>query len=204
LLEHYRESYSDVLGKRVVLFVLAAAVLSAAVWNGAVTYAGAFFESRLAPSGVGLAALFLGLGMAYVAGGGLATVGARRVQPRTIAVWSTAAAVVLPVAIVSSTGIVALCIASTLAFAGTRAPGIAALNNILFDLVSGAPGTAVSVYGVVAASGAIIGAALGGVAISLQGYLGMGTLFSGLALASLVFLVVPWTGRTEAVLEPAD
>lgn len=81
LADHYRKSYSEVLGARSALAILGAAVLGAAVWNGMVIYAGAFFEDELDATGAGLSALFAALGIAYVVGGGVGVLLARRLPP---------------------------------------------------------------------------------------------------------------------------
>jgi predicted MFS family arabinose efflux permease len=85
-----------------------------------------------------------------------------------------------------------LAVLVALAFAGSRAPGIAALNNMLLDLAPGAQGTAISMYGVIAASGLLLGAASGGVAIAVEGYVGLAMLFTTLAVGAALLLALPF------------
>jgi len=191
LREHYRQSYGQVLGKRRAVMVLGAAVLAATVWNGMVTYAGAFFHDELGAGSGGLTALFAALGASYVVGGGVGVNLARRLPARTIALWSSVAAVLLLPLVVTSPGVAPLTVVLALGFAASRAPGIAALNNMLLDLAPGAQATAVSTYGVVAAAGALLGAASGGAAIAVEGYIAMGSLFTVLAGGAVVLLVAP-------------
>jgi DHA1 family inner membrane transport protein len=196
LAQHYRENYGGLLSSRSMFMVLVAAVLGAAVWNGMVTYVGAFFEDELNAQGLELSVFFALVGGCYVAGGGLGVVLARRSRPWPIAVWSGIAAAILPVAIVTSTGIVPLTILLAMAFAGSRAPGVGALNNMLFDMAPGAEGTAISLGGIVFMTGAFVGAVGGGLAISAGGYTAMGALFSALALCSLAVLLLLAASRT--------
>jgi predicted MFS family arabinose efflux permease len=189
--DHYRESYGEVLGTRTALVVLGAAVLGATVWNGTVTYAGAFFEDELGVGGTGVSAMFAALGIAYVIGGGIGVLVARRVAPRPIALWSAVAASFLLLPLVGSSALPVVTVIVAVAFAASRAPGIAALNNMLLDLAPGAQGTAIGTYGVVAASGALLGAAFGGAAIALEGYYAMATLFTTLAVGSALLLLGP-------------
>ncbi|HEU4758597.1 MAG TPA: MFS transporter [Dehalococcoidia bacterium] len=197
LREHYRESYGEVLGTRLALAVLGAAVLGATVWNGMVTYAGAFFQDELGARAAGLSALFAALGASYVAGGAVGVALARRLRPRVIALWSAVAAVALLLPVVAATDLAPVAITLALGFAGSRAPGIAALNNMLLDLAPRAGATAVSTYGVVAAMGALLGAASGGLAIAVEGYLGMAALFTMLAVGAALLLTRP-DGGIEA------
>jgi predicted MFS family arabinose efflux permease len=101
---------------------------------------------------------------------------------------------------VSSTDVAAATVLFCMLFAASRAPGIAALNNMLMDAAPNARGTAVSSYGVVAASGILLGAGTGGSAIELEGFIGMGVLFTVLALASVALLARPLESSTS--LEP--
>jgi len=191
LADHYRRSYGEVLGTRTALAILAAAVLGAAVWNGTVAYAGAFFEDELHAAGVGLSALFAGLGAAYVVGGAVGVLLARRLPSRSIAIWSAVAASLLLLPLVASTAVLPVAVALALGFAASRAPGIAALTNMLLDLAPGAQGTAISTYGVIATSGMLVGAASGGAAIAVEGYAGMASLFTTLAAAGALLLILP-------------
>ncbi len=200
LADHYRRSYGEVLGKRSALAVLGAAVLGATVWNGMVTYAGAFFTDELGVGAAGLSGLFAALGGSYVVGGAVGVNLARRLRPRVIALWSALGAVLLLLPVVTSTGIAPLAVILALGFAGSRAPGIAALNNMLMDLAPRAQATAVSTYGVVAAAGALLGAASGGLAIAFEGYVAMATWFTALAAAAAALLVLP---LGEAMQAPA-
>jgi predicted MFS family arabinose efflux permease len=195
LADHYRESYGDVINSRVALIVLAAAVLSAAVWNGMVIYAGALFEDEVGVNGTELSIIFAGLGMSYVIGGAAGVAFARRIPPRAIALGSAVCGAVLLLPLVSSTDVAAATVIFAMLFAASRAPGIAALNNMLMDAAPNARGTAVSSYGVVAASGILIGAGTGGSAIELEGYIGMGVLFTALAVASVALLARPLEAR---------
>jgi DHA1 family inner membrane transport protein len=201
LADHYRESYGDVVSSRTALLVLTAAVLSAAVWNGLVIYAGALFEDEVGVSGTELSIIFAGLGMSYVIGGAAGVALARRIPPRAIALGSAVCGAVLIIPLVGSTDVAAATVLFAMLFAASRAPGIAALNNMLMDAAPNARGTAVSSYGVVAASGLLIGAGLGGSAIELEGFIGMGVLFTILALASVAILARPLEPESE--LEPA-
>ena len=192
LADHYRKSYGDVLGTRTAVAILGAAVLGAAVWNGMITYAGAFFEDELAAEGLSLSALFAALGAAYVVGGVIGAVLARRLPPRPIAIWSALAGALLLLPLVTSTALWPVSVAFALAFAASRAPGIAALTNMLLDLAPEAQGTAISTYGIIATSGMLVGAASGGVAIAFEGYIGMASLFTTLALAAALLLILPF------------
>ena len=60
---------------------------------------------------------------------------------------------------------------------------------MLLDMAPGSRGTAISVYGVVAAGGAVIGAATGGSALEVGGYMGMASLFSVFAVAGALILL---------------
>jgi predicted MFS family arabinose efflux permease len=191
LADHYRQSYGQVVNSRAALIVLAAAVLSAAVWNGMVVYAGALFEEEAGVDGTALSVIFAGLGLSYVLGGAAGVVLARRVQPRAIALASAVCGAVLLLPIVGSTDVPAVTALFAMLFAASRAPGIAALNNMLMDAAPDARGTAVSTYGVVAASGILIGAGTGGSAIELEGFIGMGLLFTAFALAGVALLARP-------------
>ncbi len=191
LAEHYRESYGDVIGSRAALIVLAASILGAAVWNGMVTYAGALFEDELGAEGASLSVLFAGLGISYVIGGAFGVALARRLPARTIALGSACCASVLLIPLVGSTGFAPAAIVFAMLFAASRAPGIAALNNMLIEAAPRASGTAVSSYGVVAACGILLGAASGGSAIEVAGYMGMAVLFTCLALLSVLLLARP-------------
>jgi predicted MFS family arabinose efflux permease len=197
--DHYRESYGDILRSRPALIVLAASVLSAAVWNGMVTYAGAFFEDEVGVNGTQLTFIFGGLGLSYVIGGVVGVILSRRLPARAIALGSAVCASVLLLPFVSSTEAAIACVVFGMLFAASRAPGIAALNNMLLDAAPNARGTAVSSYGVVAACGILMGAALGGSAIELWGFVGMGVLFTGLALLSVLLLARPLEAES---LEP--
>jgi predicted MFS family arabinose efflux permease len=196
--DHYRRSYRDTLGKRQVLVVLGAGVLAATVWNGMVTYAGAFFEDELDASDDGLIALFAALGISYVVGGAVGAALARRVNPRLIAVCSALGAIVFLLPLVSATDVLPLAVVFAVGFAGTRAPGIAALNNLLLDLAPQAQATAVATYGVVAASGALLGAATGGLALELEGFTAVAGLFTVLAAGGAFLLVAPIGERVAA------
>lgn len=202
LADHYRKSYGEVLGTRTALTILGAAVLGAAVWNGVVTYAGAFFEDELNATGMGLSALFAALGIAYVIGGGIGVLLARRMAPRPIAIWSALAAALLLLPMVASTEVLPVAVALALGFAASRAPGIAALTNMLLDLAPGYQGTAISTYGIIAMSGMLVGASSGGVAIAFEGYTGMASLFTTLALGGALLLILP-LGESLAPSEPA-
>jgi predicted MFS family arabinose efflux permease len=191
LADHYRESYGEVIGSRTALIVLAASVLGAAVWNGMVTYAGALFEDELGAEGASLSVLFAGLGISYVIGGAAGVALSRRLPARTIALCSAVCASVLLIPLVGATDFAPAAIIFAMLFAASRAPGIAALNNMLVEAAPHASGTAVSTYGVVAASGILLGAAAGGSAIELEGYMGMAVLFTGLALLSVLLLARP-------------
>jgi predicted MFS family arabinose efflux permease len=185
-----------------------AAVLGAAVWNGMVTYVGAFFEDELSAHGLKLAVFFALVGGCYVAGGGVGIVLARRSRPWPIAVWSSVAASILPFAVVSSTAIVPLTVLLAMAFAASRAPGVGALNNMLMDLAPGSEGTAISLHGIVFMSGAFVGAVGGGLAISAGGYTAMGGLFAVLAACALAVLLLPAASRavtpSPVMAGPAD
>lgn len=191
LADHYRISYGTLFGKRLTLLVLGAAILSATVWNGMVVYAGAFFEDELGAHGAEVSGLFAALGGAYVVGGVLGIALARRLPSRSIAVWSALAAAALIVPVVTSTEIVPLTVVLAAAFAASRSPGIAALNNMLLDLAPEAEATAISAYGVVAASGALLGAGSGGVALAAEGFVTMAASFTAIALAAAALLLVP-------------
>jgi predicted MFS family arabinose efflux permease len=191
LADHYRESYGEIISSRTALSILAASVLGAAVWNGMVTYAGALFEDEVGVSGTGLSFVFGGLGLSYVIGGAAGVALSRRMPARVIAIASIICSAALLLPLVGSTELAAVTILLAMLFAASRAPGIAALNNMLLDAAPGSQGTAVSSYGVVAACGLLIGAAAGGSAIELEGYVGMAVLFTALALLSLVLLVRP-------------
>jgi len=197
---HYRESYGEIIGNRAALIILAASVLSAAVWNGMVTYAGALFEDEVGANGTGLTVIFAGLGVSYVIGGAAGVALSRRLPSRTIALASAVCAAVLLLPFVGSTDVAIVCVIFGMLFAASRAPGIAALNNMLLDAAPSAQGTAVSSYGVVAASGILMGAASGGGALELEGFIGMGVLFTGLALLSVLLLARPPRGPE---LEPS-
>jgi predicted MFS family arabinose efflux permease len=123
-----------------------------------VTYAGAFFEDEVSIEGSGLSLLFGGIGLAYVLGAAAGISLARRVEPRVIAFWSAVAGSAFLPMMTGAADLAVLAIFFGLLFAAFRAPGIAALNNMLLDLAPGSRGTAISVYGVVAAGGAVIGA----------------------------------------------
>ncbi len=198
MLEHYRESYGEVLGQPATWAILAAAVLGAATWNGMVTYAGAFFRDDLDAEGLQLSLLFAALGGAYVFGGALGVALSRRLPPRPLAICSAAAAVLLPFAITASAAVVPLSIALAVLFAASRAPGVGALNNMILDLAPHSQATAISVHGVVFMSGALVGALAGGGAIALEGYAGMGAVFSLLAAGALIALLMPVTGRVRS------
>lgn len=193
LADHYRRSYGEVLGTRAALVVLGAAVLGAAVWNGTVTYAGAFFEEELGAEGGSLSAMFAGLGIAYVLGGGVGVLLARRLPPKPIAIWSAVIAALLLLPLVWSSGMAPLAVLLALGFAASRAPGIAALNNMLLDLAPDSQGTAISTYGVIAVSGMLVGAGSGGVALAFEGYVGMASLFTTLALGAALLLTGPFS-----------
>jgi len=195
LADHYRESYGEVLATKTAVAVLASAVLGAAVWNGVVTYAGAFFEDELNAGGGQLTGLFAALGTAYVIGGVAGALLARRMPPRPIAVWSALAAAALLLPLVTSSHVAPLTVLLALGFAASRAPGIAALNNMLLDLAPNSQGTAISMYGVIAASGLLVGAASGGVAIAVEGYIGLAALFTTLAVGAALLLTVPFGER---------
>jgi len=189
LAAHYRESYAGVLRRRSAI-VLGTAVLGATVGSGVFIYAGAFFEDELGYSGGSLSWLFAAFGGAYVLGGVGGAILARRSPPRPIAVWSLLAAAVLLLPLVTSTDVVVLTISLALVFSASRAPGIAALNNILLDLMPRAQGTALSAFGVVAAAGYFFGAATGGIAIGTGGYIGMASLFTLLAGGAVLLLAL--------------
>ena len=191
LREHYRASYGEVLSSRAALLVLLASVLSASVWYGVITYAGAFFEDELDAGPTMLSLLFSGLGVAYIIGGGLGALAASRTSPRSIAITSTVMAAVVLIPAITSAPLAPLSIFLALVFAASRGPAIAALANILLELVPGARGTAISTYAVVAATGLLIGAASGGGAIELLGYPGMALAFTILAVACAIILVSP-------------
>ena len=190
LAAHYRESYREVLRRRSAV-VLGAAILGATVGSGVFIYAGAFFEDELGFGGASLSWLFAAFGGAYVLGGVAGAVLARRSPPRPIAVWSLLAAAVLLLPLVTSTDIVPLTISLALVFSASRAPGIAALNNILLDLMPRAQGTALSAFGVVAAAGYFLGASTGGIAIGVGGFIGMASLFTILAGGAVLLLALP-------------
>ena len=197
--DHYRESYGEILRSRAAVTILAASVLGAAVWNGMVTYAGALFEDEVGVTSTELTFIFAGLGISYVIGGAAGVGLSRRLPARAIALASAVCASVLLLPFVSSTGAAVVCVVFGMLFAASRAPGIAALNNMLLDAAPNAQGTAVSSYGVVAALGILMGAALGGSAIELWGFTGMGALFTGLALLSVLLLARPLESES---LEP--
>jgi predicted MFS family arabinose efflux permease len=197
--DHYRESYGELLRSRAALTILAASVLGAAVWNGMVTYAGALFEDEVGVNGTQLTFIFGGLGLSYVIGGAAGVALSRRLPARAIALASAVCASVLLLPFVSSTEAAIVCVIFGMLFAASRAPGIAALNNMLLDAAPNAQGTAVSSYGVVAACGILMGAALGGTAIELWGFVGMGVIFTGLALLSVLLLARPLEAES---LEP--
>ena len=199
LSDHYRESYGELLRSRAALTILAASVLGAAVWNGMVTYAGALFEDEVGVNGTQLTFIFGGLGLSYVIGGAAGVALSRRLPARAIALASAVCASVLLLPFVSSTEAAIVCVIFGMLFAASRAPGIAALNNMLLDAAPNAQGTAVSSYGVVAACGILLGAALGGTAIELWGFVGMGVIFTGLALLSVLLLARPLEAES---LEP--
>jgi len=199
LADHYRESYGDIISSRAALTILAASVLGAAVWNGMVTYAGALFEDEVGVNATELTVIFAGLGISYVIGGAAGVALSRRLPARAIALASAVCAAVLLLPFVSSTDAAIVCVIFGMLFAASRAPGIAALNNMLLDAAPNAQGTAVSSYGVVAACGILLGAALGGTAIELWGFVGMGVIFTGLALLSVLLLARPLEAES---LEP--
>jgi len=183
LADHYRDSYAEVVGTRSALAVLLAAILGATVWGGMVTYAGAFFED------LGLSGLFAALGASYVLGGAAGAFLARGLAPRRVALLSALAAGLLLLPAVLSASVVPLSVVFMLAFAASRAPAVAAINNMLLDLAPGAPGTAISTYAVVASLGGVVGAASGGVALAVQGYVTMASLFTVVALVAALLLV---------------
>jgi predicted MFS family arabinose efflux permease len=199
LADHYRESYGEVLGTRTAIIVLSAAILGATVWNGTVTYAAAFFEDELGAGGTTVSGLFAALGVAYVIGGAFGAFMAMRAPPKPIALWSAIIASFLLIPLIASASVPAIAVVIALAFAASRAPGIAALNNMLLDLAPSSQGTAIATYGVVAASGALVGAGTGGAAIALEGYAGMAALFTILAVGSVLLLLAP---TSERVPEP--
>ncbi|MEX0785700.1 MAG: MFS transporter, partial [Dehalococcoidia bacterium] len=199
LADHYRESYGEVLGTRAAIIVLSAAILGATVWNGTVTYAAAFFEDELGAGGATVSGLFAALGVAYVIGGGFGALMARRAPPKPIALWSAIIASFLLIPLIASAAIPVIAVVLALAFAASRAPGIAALNNMLLDLAPSSQGTAIATYGVVAASGALVGAGTGGAAIALEGFAGMAAVFTVLAVGSVLLLLAP---ASERVAEP--
>ncbi len=189
LSQHYHDAYGEVMGSSSALLVLMAAILGAAVWNGMVTYAGAFFEDEAGVEGSGLSLLFGGLGLAYVLGAAAGISLARRVEPRLIAFWSAVAGIIFLPMMTGFSALAPLAVLFGLLFAAFRAPGIAALNNMLLDMAPGSRGTAISVYGVVAAGGAVIGAATGGSALEVGGYMGMASLFSVFAGVGALILL---------------
>jgi len=191
LREHYRASYGEVLSSRTALLVLLASVLSASVWYGMITYAGAFFEDELDAGPTMLSLLFAGLGVAYIIGGGFGALFARRASPRSIAITSTVMAAVLLVPAITSAPVTPISVALAFAFAASRGPAIAALANMMLELAPGASGTAISTYAVVAALGLLIGAASGGVAIAALGFTGMAVAFTVLAVGSTAVLMSP-------------
>jgi len=203
LREHYRESYGSVLNNRAALLVLLASVLSAAVWYGVVTYAGAFFEEELGAGSTMLGALFAALGGAYIVGGALGVLAARRTSPRSIAIFSAVCAASLVLPAISLSALPAVTIALALAFAASRGPAQAALANMLIELAPGAAGTAVSLYAVVAATGLVVGAASGGGGIALLDYVGMAAVFTILAALSALILVSPRVAAVRRVEAPA-
>ena len=164
-----------------------------------VTYAGALFEDEVGVNGTQLTFIFGGLGLSYVIGGAAGVALSRRLPARAIALASAVCASVLLLPFVSSTDAAIVCVIFGMLFAASRAPGIAALNNMLLDAAPNAQGTAVSSYGVVAACGILLGAALGGTAIELWGFVGMGVIFTGLALLSALLLARPLEAES---LEP--
>ncbi len=182
---HYRESYGEVFGQRAIYSILVAAVLGAATWNGLVTYAGAFFEAELGARGIEEGLLFGALGGSYVVGAAFGAVFAGRFPPRSISVVSGAAATVLPLPVMASSGLAPLCVGLAVVFAMSRAPGVGALNNLILDLAPHSQSTAVSVHGMVFMGGAFVGAMAGGVAIHVAGFRGLG---ATLGLASAVAL----------------
>jgi len=189
LADHYRDSYAEVVGTRSALAVLLAAILGATVWGGMVTYAGAFFEDELQAENLGLSGLFAALGASYVLGGAAGAFLARGLAPRRVALLSALAAGLLLLPAVLSASVVPLSVVFMLAFAASRAPAVAAINNMLLDLAPGAPGTAISTYAVVASLGGVVGAASGGVALAVQGYVTMASLFTVVALVAALLLV---------------
>ncbi len=191
LREHYRASYGEVLNSRAALLVLLASVLSASVWYGMITYAGAFFEDELNAGPTMLSLVFGGLGVAYIIGGGFGAFAARRTSPRSIAITSTVMAAALIIPAITSASVAPISIALALLFAASRGPAIAALANMMLELAPGASGTAISTYAVVAATGLLVGAASGGGAIAALGYTGMALVFTTLAVASTAVLLSP-------------
>lgn len=204
LREHYRESYRAIVGDRVVLLILIAAVLGSTVWNGMVTYAAAFFEEEVGADGAGLTGMFATLGVAYVAGGAVGAMLARRMPSRTIAIWSTLGVIAILVPVIVSSSFWPLTVILAAAFAASRAPGIAALNNMLLDLTPSAEATAISAYGVVVASGALLGAGVGGLALDFEGYLTMAAVFTGMAACSALILIFPVAEYGAVVVRSVD
>ncbi len=204
LADHYRASYGEVFATRPALAILAAAVLGATVWNGTVLYAGAFFEDELGAAGAEVSGLFAALGIAYVVGGGVGIVLAQRQPPRAIAIWSAVAAAFLILPMVAFSEMAPVTVMLALALAASRAPGIAALNNMLLDLAPGAQGTAISTYGIVAVSGMFVGAGTGAVAIALEGFIGLASLFTMLAVAAALLLILPFGERLRSRLPTAS
>jgi predicted MFS family arabinose efflux permease len=200
---HYRESYGAVLNNRPALLVLLASVLSAAVWYGVVTYAGAFFEEELDAGSTMLGALFGGLGAAYIVGGALGVLAARRASPRSIAIFSAVCAASLVLPAITLSALPALTIALALAFAASRGPAQAALANMLIELTPSAAGTAISLYAVVAATGLVVGAASGGGGIAVLDYTGMAAVFTVLAALSALILVSPRVAPVARLEVPA-
>lgn len=105
------------------------------------------------------------------------------------------AAALLLLPLVASSGLQPLTIVLALGFAASRAPGIAALKNMLLYLAPGSQGTAISTYGIIAVSGMLVGAGSGGVAIAFEGYTGMASLFTTFALGAALLLTVPFRER---------
>ena len=66
---------------------------------------------------------------------------------------------------------------------------------MLLDLTPGAQATAVSAYGVVVASGALLGAGTGGLALDYNGFVAMAVLFTAMAAASALLLALPVSRR---------
>jgi predicted MFS family arabinose efflux permease len=203
LQDHYRESYGAILNSRAGLLVLLASVLSASVWYGVVTYAGAFFEDELDAGSTMLGVLFSALGAAYIVGGALGVLAARRASPRSIAVFSAVCAAVLVLPAISLSAVAPLTIALALAFAASRGPAQAALANMLIELSPRSAGTAVSLYAVVAATGLVVGAASGGGGLAVLDYVGMAAVFTILAAVSALILISPDVTRVSHAEAPA-